>query len=161
MQTRIETVDYANQRHADALVTLLDIYASGKSGGGHPLSASVRTALPEALAGVPGAFSLLAFDNEVPVGLANCFMGFSTFACQPLVNIHDLMVISEYRGKGVSQMLLDGVESIARERGCCRMTLEVLQGNHAAIKAYQKYGFMGYELDPAMGKAMFMEKSFD
>jgi ribosomal protein S18 acetylase RimI-like enzyme len=161
MQVRIETVDYTNPLHADAFVSLLDIYASGKSGGGRPLSDSVRAALPAALASVPGAFSLLAFDEQLPVGLANCFMGFSTFACRPLVNIHDLMVIPEYRGRGISQDLMAGVESIARDRGCCKITLEVLEGNHAAVTAYHRYGFNSYELDPVMGKAMFMEKSFD
>jgi ribosomal protein S18 acetylase RimI-like enzyme len=161
MQARIETVDYTNIQHADVLVKLLNIYASGESGGGQPLNDSVRSALPDALAAIPGAFSLLVFDDLIPVGLVNCFMGFSTFACQPLVNIHDLMVVPEYRGQGISQMLLEGVEGIAHERGCCKITLEVLQGNQAAINAYQKYGFSAYELDPSMGKAMFMEKSFD
>ncbi len=161
MQIRLEQVDYTNPEHADALVTLLNIYASGKSGGGRPLSESVRTELPAALAAVPGAFSLLVYDDQTAVGLVNCFMGFSTFACRPLVNIHDLMVIPEYRGRGVSQVLLEGVESIARDRDCCRMTLEVLEGNQVAINAYHKFGFTAYELDPAMGRAMFMEKSFD
>jgi ribosomal protein S18 acetylase RimI-like enzyme len=66
--------------------------------------------------------------------------------------------LEAYRGLGISQQLLAKVDEIAQQRGCCKVTLEVLQGNTVAQKAYQKYGFTGYELDPAMGQAMFWHK---
>ena len=69
------------------------------------------------------------------------------------------MVLPEFRGLGISQKMFDKVETIARERGCCKLTLEVLTGNKSAQKAYLKSGFSGYELDPLMGKAMFWEKT--
>ena len=54
--------------------------------------------------------------------------------------------------------MLDEVERIAKEKGCCKLTLEVLEGNIVAKKAYEKFGFSSYELDPATGKALFWEK---
>ena len=54
--------------------------------------------------------------------------------------------------------MLGKVELLARDRGCCKLTLEVLEGNAVARSAYEKFGFTGYELDPAMGKAHFWEK---
>jgi len=53
---------------------------------------------------------------------------------------------------------LTASEKIARESGCCKITLEVLEGNHVARAAYSAFGFKGYELDPKMGKALFLEK---
>ena len=53
---------------------------------------------------------------------------------------------------------LDEVEKIAKERNCCKITLEVLEGNTVAKGSYIKFGFGNYELDPAFGKAMFWEK---
>ncbi len=50
------------------------------------------------------------------------------------------------------------VEQIARERGACKLTLEVLQGNSSAIRLYERIGFAGYQLDPAMGHAQFLQK---
>ena len=50
------------------------------------------------------------------------------------------------------------VTEIARERGCCKLTLEVLERNHAAQKAYRSFGFAPYELAPETGMAMFWEK---
>ena len=50
------------------------------------------------------------------------------------------------------------LEAMARQRGCCKLTLEVLEGNHGARRAYLDFGFEGYQLDPAMGQALFFEK---
>jgi len=69
-----------------------------------------------------------------------------------------VVVTENARGLGISQKMLQEVEKIAKERGCCKMTLEVLEGNVVAKGAYQKFGFSGYELDPKIGKAMFWEK---
>jgi len=60
------------------------------------------------LAACPQAFSVLAFaggDETTPVGLVNCFEGFSTFACRPLVNVHDVAVLGSYRGRCIAQFL--------------------------------------------------------
>ena len=42
-------------------------------------------------------------------------------------------------------------------RGCCKLTLEVLQGNAAARRLYARYGFDGYAFDPAFGHAVFLQ----
>ncbi|MDU0356030.1 GNAT family N-acetyltransferase [Paraglaciecola aquimarina] len=54
--------------------------------------------------------------------------------------------------------MLQKVEQIARQKDCCKITLEVLEGNEVAKNAYLKHGFAGYELDPEQGKAMFWQK---
>ena len=56
------------------------------------------------------------------------------------------------------ELMLDKVELIAKERACCKITLEVLEGNEPAKSAYIKFGFAGFELDPKMGKALFWQK---
>jgi ribosomal protein S18 acetylase RimI-like enzyme len=50
------------------------------------------------------------------------------------------------------------VEKLAQEKGCCKLTLEVLEGNEIAKNAYTKFGYSGYELEPEMGKAIFWQK---
>jgi ribosomal protein S18 acetylase RimI-like enzyme len=150
---------YTNPVHAEAIGFLLNQYAQDVMGGGESLSMDTQQQLAIELAKRPHAFSVLAFVAGQPVGLVNCFEGFSTFQCRPLVNIHDVVVIDGQRGLGISQKMLSKVEEIARQRGCCKLTLEVLEGNTVAQAAYRKQGFAGYELDPAMGKAMFWQKS--
>ena len=153
--------DYGRNDHAAAVVSLLDAYACDPMGGSEALSDFAKSNLVAALAARPQAYSVLAFggaDAQTPVGLVNCIEGFSTFACRPLVNVHDVVVLDGYRGQRVAQSMLALAEQIARERGACKLTLEVLQGNEGAIRLYQRIGFANYQLDPAMGHAQFWQK---
>jgi ribosomal protein S18 acetylase RimI-like enzyme len=155
---KICRADYANPRHAAALVSLMDVYACDPAGGGKALSEFTKTNLVAALAELPQAFSVLAFDGDEAIGLINCFEGFSTFACLPLVNVHDVVVLADYRGLRIGEQMLALVGTIAGERGACKLTLEVLQGNRSAIALYERVGFAAYQLDPAMGHAQFLQK---
>lgn len=152
-------VNYGDPRHGEDLIYLLDCYARDPMGGGKPLSPAIKNNLIPQLAQRPYALSLLGYYQDKPAGLINAFESFSSFKCRPLINIHDVIVAPEFRGYGISQAMLATLESIARERGCCKLTLEVLEGNTLAQVAYRKFGFAGYELDPAMGKALFWEKA--
>lgn len=155
----IVIADYADEFHASAIVNLMNAYAMDKMGGGEPLPEIVKQTLVGEMAKVPNAFTILSFVDGKPAGLINCFMGFSTFKAKPLINIHDIIVISDYRGLQLSQLMLEKVELVARERGCCKLTLEVLQGNTIAQNSYVKFGFANYVLDPEMGSAMFWQKA--
>jgi ribosomal protein S18 acetylase RimI-like enzyme len=155
---QVVRADYADPRHASALVDLLDAYARDPAGGGEALSDFARQNLVRLLAERPQAYSVLAFDGEVPVGLVNCIEGFSTFACRPLVNVHDVAVLASHRGQRIAERMLALAEDLAHERGACKLTLEVLQGNRSAVALYERLGFAAYELDPAMGQARFFQK---
>ena len=157
----IVDADYANPVHANAIVTILDSYARDPMGGGQPLSDYAKANLVTELAARAYLFSVLAFNGSEAIGLVNCVEGFSTFACRPLVNIHDIAVISPYRGLGVATKMLAHVEYLARARGACKLTLEVLDGNQRAARFYAASGFDGYELDPALGRASFLQKWLD
>lgn len=150
--------NYADPLHAAALVTLLHAYASDPAGGGEGLSEFARHHLVRELAARPQAYSVLAFDGPQPVGLVNCIEGFSTFACKPLVNVHDVAVLASHRGRRIAEQMLVLAESMARERGAVKMTLEVLSGNAGAVRLYERIGYAGYQLDPAMGSARFLQK---
>ncbi len=133
----------------------MNCYASDPMGGGEPLPADVISNLTSELAEIPHAFSVICYMSGEPAGLANCFEAFSTFKCKPLVNIHDVVVVKEYRGLGISHLLLQEVEKIALARGCCKITLEVLEGNTIARSSYNKLGFQYYELDLLWGRRCF------
>ena len=126
--------DYSDALHAAAIVQLLDAYAQDPAGGATALSEFAKQNLVQELAKRPQAFSVLAFDGHTPVGLVNCIEGFSTFACKPLVNVHDVVVLSSHRGLRVAEHMLALAEQIALKRGACKLTLEVLNGNASAVK---------------------------
>lgn len=157
----VRLADYADTSDAAAIVRLMQHYSEDPMGGGEELPAFTVDNLVSSLADFPGAFSLLAFEGHEAVGLMNCFTGFSTFNCKPLINIHDVIVLEGWRGRGIAQRMLRQVEAIARQRGCCKLTLEVLEGNTAARRAYEKAGFENYRLSPETGRALFQQKLID
>ncbi len=154
----VRLADYGDLDDAHAIVELLDRYAQDPMGGGEALSLEVRKNLVPSLAELSNAFTVLAFVEGEPAGLATCFEGFSTFACRPIVNIHDLAVDPTFRGRGIATKMLEAVEQEATRRGAVKLTLEVLEGNVPARRAYEMFGFGAYELDPQMGQAVFWQK---
>jgi len=161
MAINIFLADYNNPQQGEDLVMLLDYYAKDPMGGGKGLSEHVKENLVKTLAKRHDVFSILCYVDNEPAGLINCIEGFSTFNCKPVMNIHDVTVLEKFRGQGLSTKMLNEVEALASFRGCCKLTLEVLEGNDVAKKSYQKFGFTGYELDPKLGKAMFWEKKIN
>jgi ribosomal protein S18 acetylase RimI-like enzyme len=155
-------VNYQDPADRAGLCAMLNAYAQDPMGGGEALAEKNLARLCDDLAARPFAFSFLAWQSnssgQEAVGLANCFEGYSTFKAQPLINIHDIAVHPSARGRGVGQALLQAVEAEAKARDACKITLEVLSGNSVAIKSYERFGFAAYQLDPAIGQAMFLQK---
>lgn len=153
--------DLSFPKHAESVVYLLNEYAKDEMGGGAELSDWVKQNLVPELSKRQGIHVVIAFVDEDPAGLVICIEGFSSFACKPLLNVHDLVVAAKYRGRGLSKRLLASVEDEAKKRGCCKLTLEVLEGNRVAQAAYKSCGFEGYALNPALGNAQFWQKKLD
>ena len=155
---RVARADLADAGDAQHLLELLDHYARDPMGGGHGLEPAARARLIAELGRFPGFHAGLAFVEDEAVGLVNCFTGFSTFAARPLLNIHDVVVRRERRGQGIGRALLDWAEALARSLGCCKLTLEVLSDNERALAAYRRAGYLPYQLDPAAGRALLLQK---
>jgi GNAT superfamily N-acetyltransferase len=113
----IVEADLSLPAHADAMIQLMDEYALDPMGGGKGLSDYVKANLGAELAKRFAAHVILAFVDAEPAGLIVCLEGFSTFACKPLLNIHDVIVALPYRGRGLSKLLLQKAEEIALAEG--------------------------------------------
>ena len=98
--------NYEDPVHAKAVVDLLDGYARDPYGNSGPLPDDVYVSLCPTLAKTPGAFSVVATVDGVAAGLINCFQGFSTFKCKPLINVHDVFVHPEHRRAGLVQAMM-------------------------------------------------------
>jgi ribosomal protein S18 acetylase RimI-like enzyme len=137
----IREASLTDARDAAGIVHIIDSYAADPKGGGTPLPSHVKDRMVPVLRAHPTTLVLLAFAAEEPIGIAVCFYGVSTFRARPLLNIHDLAVLPEYRGRGVGRALLAAVEEHARRKGCCKLTLEVQDQNTRARALYQQVGF--------------------
>jgi len=151
--------DLDNADHQAAVLAMVDAYSRDPMGDGSPLAADVRERLIPGLRQHPTTLVFLAYDGDAPVGVAVCFLGFSTFAAKPLINLHDVSIVATHRGRGVGRGLLETVEAKGRELGCCKLTLEVLDKNDRALRTYLAAGFKRYSLQPDAGEAIFMTKA--
>ena len=158
---RFVQADLDRPDHQAAVVSLVDAYSRDPMGDGAPLAADVRERLIPGLRQHPTTLVFLAYAGGEPVGVAVCFLGFSTFAARPLLNVHDLAILPSHRGRGVGRGLLATVEARARELGCCKLTLEVLDKNGRALRTYTAAGFKRYSLQPGAGEAIFLTKRLD
>jgi GNAT superfamily N-acetyltransferase len=156
----VRRADLSSPADAAAYVAMLDMYSRDPLGDGKPLNDDVRARIVPALLEHPTTLIWLAFDGDRPIGVITAFRGFSSFKARPLVNIHDIAVAPEMRGKGVGKALLAAAEEHARETGCCRLTLEVLEHNPAKA-VYESAGYHQAAYAPEAGGALFYTKPLD
>lgn len=155
--------NYQRRNHRVAILRLLSEYAADPAINGSGLALEVRQRVVDELAARANALTILAFaDNpdggSVAVGLINAFETFSTFAAMPVLNLHDVMVTSRYRGRGVGRLLMEAATELARSRGCCKVTLEVYRGNEAAARLYQSCDFHDPAESRDLGETLFLNK---
>lgn len=155
---KIILADLNNAQHAAAYLNLMSHYACDPMGGGEDLSAFAKENLVSSLLKRNDIFIVLIFIDNQPAALLTAIEGFSTFACKPLFNIHDVVVHTDYRGQGLTKLLFTKIEEVAQQQDCCKITLEVLTGNPIARQAYQNLGFSDYQLSPEYGSALFWTK---
>ena len=101
----IVDVDWTNPKHGQHLIDMLQVYATDLMGGGQGLLPNTKANLFDALGKLGNCHSILAYVEEKPAGLLISFEGFSTFACKPLLNLHDIVVSGPFRGFGISKLL--------------------------------------------------------
>ena len=140
MAVQVKRIDLADETHEAAIIKLLDFLALTPEDG-QPLPDNVRQTLVPRLREHPGTHVFLAFEGSTAVGLAICFVGFSSFRAARLLNIHDLVVHPDCRGQGIGTLLLKEIESFARRNEYCKLTLEVRADGLRARKLYVDFGF--------------------
>lgn len=129
------------EEHVRDVIALTSAYANDPMGNGGPLPVGVLERLVPGLRAHPTTKVFLLYEANKAVGIATCFVGFSTFRARPLINIHDFAVLPGERGRGLGELLLKAVMAKAAELGCCKVTLEVQEGNAIARRLYQSVGF--------------------
>ena len=147
--------DLDDPLHHDGILMLLNMYASEPVAGGEPISDEVQARLiPELKRQTNGRYFVAVKEGAV-VGVALCFVGFSTFTAKPLINLHDLAVHRDCRGRGIGERLLCAVEAEAKRLDCSKVTLEVKEDNRAR-RLYERFGFAGGNPDGTV--SLFMAK---
>lgn len=158
MTIEVTRADLEIESHRSAVLELTRDYAMDPMGSGSDLPGDVQSRLIAGLERHPTTMVLLARAEDAFVGIATCFVGFSTFGAAPVVNIHDLHVRLPFRRRGIGKRLLGEVEREARRIGACKLTLEVQEKNEAARSLYSAFGFSEGQYEEAAGMVLFRQK---
>jgi len=135
-----EYCDFNNPDHLTRLVELIEIYMTDPMGQATPLNKIQQLRMVDGL-NKNFRFILFCIYKDDIVGLVTFFENFSTFKARPYLNVHDVVVDPQFRGKGFGKLLLEQVIEIAKERKCCKVTLEVRDDNYTAQTLYIDHGF--------------------
>jgi ribosomal protein S18 acetylase RimI-like enzyme len=137
----IEHCDYADPKHARAAISLLNAYIKDEMGGGKELDEEAGRLLIKRLGSQKNAIVLFAKNENEFAGLLSAFENTATFSAKPMINIHDIIVLKQYRGKGIGRKLMDALVEEAKKRACSRITLEVREDNKIAQNLYKSMDF--------------------
>ena len=80
-------------------------------------------------------------DGAQIVGMTNALITVSTAEGGRVLLLEDVIVRSEYRGRGLGRQLVSHVLVWAQAQGMTRVTLLADKGNHAALNFYGNLGF--------------------
>lgn len=136
-----EYCDWQNPLHASTFLELLNHYMKDPMGDYAPLDKEQQNQLLGELANHPTSEVLLMKQGDIFAGMATTFINFSTFKIKPYLYIHDVVVLDTFRGQGLGKALIQELIRISKERGYCKLTLEVREDNPAAQRVYKSLGF--------------------
>lgn len=94
---------------------------------------------------------IIAYDDDIPVGSAS-FKKYDDESAE----VKRVFIKQEYRGKGISNKLMELLENVAREQGYRYLILESGEPLVAAMALYRK---IGYEVIPNYGQYKDMPDS--
>jgi ribosomal protein S18 acetylase RimI-like enzyme len=150
MKNEIEVIigNKNNKEHMENMLVMLDLYMHDPMGGEKALSPELAQKNIDGLKRQSNYLFFIAKYKGELAGVANCFVGFSTFKGQQLLNVHDFAVSPACRRKGVGDALMATIIAYSKDHDYCKVTLEVRKDNPKAQSLYRKVGFI--ECDPEM-----------
>ncbi len=86
----------------------------------------------------------IAYENEKAVGFTQLYPLFSSTRMRRTWLLNDLYVDRDYRGRGISKMLMDAAKDLARNTQAAGVALETEKSN---IIGNQLYPSVGFDLD--------------
>ena len=86
-------------------------------------------------------------DGEI-VGMVSVMFSISTAEGGPAAWLEDMVVHPEQRGLNIGTQLLQAAISQAQATGCTRVSLLTDKDNHAALRFYQRAGFITSHMLP-------------
>ena len=148
MNIRVVRANLTEVQEQTQFRTLLRAYLADHMGRGQSPGEVILRQSVQGVMSNPSSCVYFAYIDHVCVGMAVCFELYATFMARKSINIHDLIVLPEFRRLGVARAILKHIEQEARAQDMGKITLEVRSDNYVAQDLYKGQGFR--ECSPAM-----------
>lgn len=132
----IAELNLAEPDGVEKFTQLLDAYCRTPNGGGVALSDEVRNRLFNVMPQYGNVIAFLSRHQNKPAGVVFGFYNLYVFSAQPYADIQFIFVLPEFQRRGIAKKLMLAFEAKAHELGCCKVTLEVREGNEQAKALY-------------------------
>ena len=132
----------ARLEHLDQLVDLFDAYRVW-----YRMDSDKNTAnsfLADRLKNEESIVYLAINNEDQVVGFTQLYPLFSSTRMKRLWLLNDLFVVPDYRGQGISKMLINQAKNLARKTNAAGVSLETEKNNNIGNQLYPSTGF---ELD--------------
>lgn len=80
-------------------------------------------------------------EKDKIVGFIQLYPSFSSTRMQRLWILNDLYILPEYRGQGISKLLINRSKKLCTETNACGLLLETEVNNHIGNRLYPACGF--------------------
>lgn len=81
-------------------------------------------------------------SSNIIIGFVQLYPLYSSTRMKSLLLLNDLFVSPDYRGKGISKLLIEDVKKYCVEVSSCALILETAKNNIAANRLYKSTSFM-------------------
>lgn len=141
MKNKFIQVNLEDPVHCEKLLSLLNDYMQDDMGTNGPMPEDLGPKIIEGLKKHKAYIGFFVCSGDDFVALANCNLNCSTWKARFLINIHDFIVSPAHRKQGIGRFLLNNIENYSKEKGYCKINLEVRKDNKKAQRLYRKTGF--------------------
>ena len=156
----IAELNLAEPDGVNKFTQLLDAYCCTLNGGGVALSDEVRNRLFNVMPQYGNAIAFLSHHQNKPTGVVFGFYNLYVFSAQPYANVQFIFVLPEFQRRGIAKKLMLAFEARTRELGCCKVTLEVREGNEQAKALYSALEYRRGTFGPHNDALEFWERLF-
>ncbi len=140
-QKQFIKVNLNNPIHCMQVLKLLNDYMEDEMGISKSMPEQLGQKIIAGLKQHPAYLGFFVCVGDEFTALANCNLNYSTWTAKFLINIHDFIVSPKFRKQGIGEFLLTGIEKYAKEKGYCKLNLEVRNDNLKAQNLYKKMRF--------------------
>ncbi len=133
------TIYQATKEHLSLLVPVFDAYRVVYR---KPSDTSAATQfLSDRLSNQDSVIYIAIADDASIKGFVQLYPLFSSTRMKRLWMLNDLFVMPQYRGQGISKLLIDAAKTLATNTNSCGLLLETEKNNSVANALYINTGF--------------------